>query len=119
VLNAHGVHDVRQMDIHTAEPLVPEPSLVEVGIAIGMLKMHKSPAELINAGNEILRSKIHKLILFKWNKEQFHSSGRNLLLHQFIRSAIRLPVIITKESPLIHCVQYLIQNSVQVNSICQ
>jgi hypothetical protein len=28
VLNVHGVHDVRQMDIHTAEPLVPEPSLV-------------------------------------------------------------------------------------------
>jgi hypothetical protein len=23
VLNVHGVHDVRQMDIHTAEPLVP------------------------------------------------------------------------------------------------
>jgi hypothetical protein len=30
VLNVHGVHDVRQMDIQTAEPLVPEPSLVEV-----------------------------------------------------------------------------------------
>jgi hypothetical protein len=35
VLNVHGVHDVRQMDIHTAEPLVPEPSLVKVEIAIG------------------------------------------------------------------------------------
>jgi hypothetical protein len=31
VLNVHGVHDVRQMDIHTAEPLVPEPRLVESG----------------------------------------------------------------------------------------
>jgi hypothetical protein len=30
VLNVDGVHDVRQMDIHMAEPLVPEPSLVEV-----------------------------------------------------------------------------------------
>jgi hypothetical protein len=30
VLNAYGVHDVRQMAIHKAEPLVPEPSLVEV-----------------------------------------------------------------------------------------
>jgi hypothetical protein len=27
VLNVHGVHDVRQLDIHKAEPLVPEPSL--------------------------------------------------------------------------------------------
>jgi hypothetical protein len=32
------------MDIHTADPLVPEPSLVEVEIAIGKLKRHKSPA---------------------------------------------------------------------------
>jgi hypothetical protein len=34
MLNVHGVHDVRQMDIHTAEPLVPKPSLVEVEIAL-------------------------------------------------------------------------------------
>jgi hypothetical protein len=32
VLNTRGVNDVRQMDIHTAEPLAPEPSLVEVEI---------------------------------------------------------------------------------------
>jgi hypothetical protein len=31
------------MDIHTTEPLVPEPSLVEVEIAIGKLKSYKSP----------------------------------------------------------------------------
>jgi hypothetical protein len=37
VLNVCGVHDVRQMDIHTAEPLVPEPSLVEVEIAVEKL----------------------------------------------------------------------------------
>jgi hypothetical protein len=30
VLNIHGVHDVRQMDIHMAEPLLPEHSLVKV-----------------------------------------------------------------------------------------
>jgi hypothetical protein len=35
VLNVHGVHDVRQMDVHMTEPLVPEPSLVKVEIAIG------------------------------------------------------------------------------------
>jgi hypothetical protein len=41
VLNVHGVHDVRQMDKHTAEPLVSEPSLVEVEIAVGKLKSYK------------------------------------------------------------------------------
>jgi hypothetical protein len=44
VLNIHGVHDVRQKDIQTAEPLVPEPSLVEVETAIGKLKSYKSPS---------------------------------------------------------------------------
>jgi hypothetical protein len=58
LLNIHGVHDVRQMDIHTAEPLVPEPSLVEVEIAIGKLKSYKSrgtdriQAELNKAGGK-------------------------------------------------------------------
>jgi hypothetical protein len=76
VLNVHGVHDVRQMDIHTAEPLVPEPSLVEVEIAIGKLKSYKSPgtdqipAELIKAGGETLYSEIHRLICCIWIKEE-------------------------------------------------
>jgi hypothetical protein len=31
ILNVHGVSDVRQAQIHTVEPLVPEPSFLEVG----------------------------------------------------------------------------------------
>jgi hypothetical protein len=64
------------MDIQTAEPLVPEPSLVEVKIAIGKLKSYKSPgtvqisAELIKAGGETLYSEIHILICSIWNKEE-------------------------------------------------
>jgi hypothetical protein len=47
---------VRQTEIHTAEPLVPEPTEVEVELAIGKLKSHKSPgidqipAEFIKTG---------------------------------------------------------------------
>jgi hypothetical protein len=76
VLNIHGVHDIRQMDIHMAEPIVPEPSLVEVEIAIGKLKSYKSPgsdqilAELIKAGRETLYSEIHQLTYSVWNKEE-------------------------------------------------
>jgi hypothetical protein len=40
-LNAHGVSGVRQAEIHTAEPLVPEPSALEIELAIEKLKSHK------------------------------------------------------------------------------
>jgi hypothetical protein len=71
LLTIHGVSDVRQLEIHTAGPLVPDPSSSEVEIAIDNLKRYKTPssdqilAELIQAGGEILRSKIHNLINYK------------------------------------------------------
>jgi hypothetical protein len=40
-LNVHRVSDVRQREIHTAEPLVPEPSPFEVETAISKLKKKK------------------------------------------------------------------------------
>jgi len=43
LLNIHGVSDGRQTEIHTVEPLVPEPSAVEIELAIEKLKSHKSP----------------------------------------------------------------------------
>jgi hypothetical protein len=67
VLNIHGVYDVRQVDIHTAE----------VEIAIGNLKSYKSsgtdhiPAELIKEGDEKIRSEIHKFICSICSKEEF------------------------------------------------
>jgi hypothetical protein len=89
-LNVHKVSDVRQIEIHTAEPLVPDPSPSEVEIAIAKFKMYKSPgsdqilAQLIEAGDEILWSEIHKLITYIWNKEE--------LPHQWKESII-LPLL--------------------------
>jgi len=66
-LNVHGIHDVWQTEIHTAEPLEPEPSVFKVGMVSEKLKRHKSPrigqspAELIKAGGRIILSEIHKL----------------------------------------------------------
>jgi hypothetical protein len=59
LLNVHNVSDVRQIEVHTAKPLVPSPSCLEVETAIAKLKKYKSPvsdqipAELIQAGGEI------------------------------------------------------------------
>jgi hypothetical protein len=74
-LDVHNVGDVRQIVAHTAEQLVPSPSVLEFGIAIGKLKKYESPRsdqipiELIQAGGEILLFAIHKVINSVWNKE--------------------------------------------------
>jgi tRNA(Ile)-lysidine synthase TilS/MesJ len=43
LLNVHNVSDVRQIELHAAEPLVLGPSHLEVEIAIAKLKEYKSP----------------------------------------------------------------------------
>jgi hypothetical protein len=77
LLNVHNFSDVKQIRrVHTAERLVPDPSRLEVDIAIAKLKKYKSPgsdqipAELIQAGGDILLSAIHKLINSVWSKEE-------------------------------------------------
>ena len=60
---------------HTEEPLVPEPSVFELELAIEKLKNHKSagidqiPAELIKEVGSTTRSEIYKLIISIWNQE--------------------------------------------------
>jgi hypothetical protein len=82
-----GAGGVRQTEMHTAEPFVPEPSSPEVEVAIGKLKRYKSPgvdqipAELIQVGGRTLRSEIHKLIKLIWNKEE--------LPHQWKESIVK------------------------------
>jgi hypothetical protein len=86
ILNVHGVSDVRQAEIHTAEPLVLEPSALEVELAIEKLKSHKSPgidqipAELITAGGRTIRCAIHKLIIAIWNKEELPAEWKESVI---------------------------------------
>jgi hypothetical protein len=60
LLNVRKASGIRRIEIHKAEPLVPDHSPVEVEIAIAKLKRYKSPCsdqtlvELIQAGGEIL-----------------------------------------------------------------
>jgi len=88
-LNVHAVKGVRQTEIHTAEPLVPEPSAFE--FAIEKLKSHKSPginqipAELIKAGGRIIRSAIHKLIISIWNKEELPEEWKEFIIVHILK----------------------------------
>ena len=74
-MNIHGINDVRQTEIHTAEPTVSEPSAYDVELATEKIKSNKSPgtdqipAELFKAGGTIIRYEILKLIISIWNKE--------------------------------------------------
>jgi hypothetical protein len=74
------------MDIRMAEILVPEPSLVEVEIAIGKLKSYKSPgtdqilAKSIKAEGETLYSEIHRLICCVWNEEEFPQQWKESII---------------------------------------
>jgi hypothetical protein len=82
----HSVSNVRQIVIHTVEPLVPGPSRLEVEIAIAKLKKYTSPssnqipAELFRAGGEILLSAIHKLNKSIWNKEELPDQWKESII---------------------------------------
>ena len=87
----HGVKDVGQVEIPTADPLVPEPSAFEVELTISKLKSHKSPcideipADLIKAGGGTISLEIHKLITSIWKKEKLPEEWKEsiiLLIHQ-------------------------------------
>jgi len=83
LFNVHGVKDVGQAEIHTAEPLVPESSASEVELAIDKPKSHKSPgidqipAELIKAGGRTICLEIHKFIISIGRRRNCLKSGRS------------------------------------------
>jgi hypothetical protein len=86
LLNVHQDSNVRQTEIHTAEPLVPKPSAFEVEMAIEKLKRYKPPgtdqipAELIKAGGSKICSEIHKLINSIRNKEELPEQWKKSLI---------------------------------------
>ena len=99
LLNVHGAKDVRQEEIHPAEPLVPELSAFEVELAIEKLKNHKSPgivqvpAELIKAGGRTIRCAIHKFIISIWNKEELPEEWKGSIILPIHKRGIKQIVI--------------------------
>ena len=82
VLNAHGVSDVRQTEIHTAKPLVPEPSASEFELVIEKLKSRKSPDndQILTELTKTIRCEIHKLILSIWSKEDLPEEWKDSIV---------------------------------------
>jgi hypothetical protein len=78
----HWFSDDRQIEIRIGELLVIDPSTFEVETAIEKLKFYEPrgsdqiPVEMIQAGGEILRSKIHKLSNAIWNQEELHAQWK-------------------------------------------
>jgi hypothetical protein len=81
-----SISDIGQIEIHKAEPLVPDPSPFQVETATAKLKKYKSSgsnqisAEMIQAGGETLWSEIHKLFHSTGIKKNCLISGTSLLL---------------------------------------
>jgi hypothetical protein len=86
LLNIYNVSDVRQIEIHSAESLVPVPNNLKVEIAIAKLTKYKSPdsdqipAELIQTECETLVLVIHKLINSIWNKEEMPDQWKESII---------------------------------------
>jgi len=86
LFNVHAVKGVRQTEIHTAEPLVPEPSAAEIELPIEKQKRHKSPgidqtpAELIKAGGRTIFLEIHIIITSVWKKEKLHKEWKESII---------------------------------------
>jgi hypothetical protein len=91
-LNVCGVND-KQTEIHTAWPLVHEPSSFKVEIAIKkqvLFKLLQNRTKQEVVIHFVLR--YTNLIVFGIRKN-WHSGGRNLLLCLFIKSVIKLTVM--------------------------
>ena len=86
LLNIHGVNDVRQREIQTAEPPFLEPSAFEVEMSIEKLKIHTSPgiyqitAEMTKAGGRTIHSVIHKIINSLWNKVELPEQWKESII---------------------------------------
>jgi hypothetical protein len=85
-IGIHRADDVTQIEIHTAEPSVPDPGSFEVDTAIAKLKRYKSPgsdqipAELDRTGGETLRFEVHELINSTWSKEELPDQWKEYII---------------------------------------
>jgi hypothetical protein len=99
LLNVHRVGGIRQTEIQTAEPFVPETNITEAEAATGKLKRYKLPgadqipAELIQVGRGA-HSEIHKCIKLIWNKGELPHQWKESTVIPIHKKVIKLNVVI-------------------------
>ena len=82
----NGDNDIRQAEIHTPEPLVPERSAFVVEMATEKLKdtnhwvLIKLLAEMITAEGRTFCSEIQQLINSIWNKDKLTKEWKDLII---------------------------------------
>jgi len=83
LFNVHGVKDVGQAEIHTAEPLVPDPSATEFELVMDKTKSHKSPgidkipAEMNKSGGRKICLVVPKTIASIWKKKKLSEDWKD------------------------------------------
>jgi hypothetical protein len=100
LLTVHGVSDVKQMEIHTAEPSAPGHSALEVKIATEKFERYKSPstdqilADMIHKGGETLHCEIYQLIHSIWKKVELLRLWNKPIIIPIYKKGIKLPTIV-------------------------
>jgi len=100
LLNIHGVDDVRQREIHTAEAVVPETSVFGGEIVIKKMISHKSPGidqipvKLVKAGCKTTRYEIHKLETSVFIKEELSEEMKESTILPVYKKAMKRTVVI-------------------------
>jgi len=126
LFNIHGVNDVRQTELHTAEPLVLEPSAVDFDLVIQNLKVtnHRRidqiQAELIKAGGRAIHYDIHKRMISIWNKEELPEDLKESIIVPSYKKDDKTDCSNHRAYIFANNVQNFIQHpAVKVNSICR
>ena len=104
LLNVNQSTSHKGSEVYTAEPDIPEPSFIEVELAIEKLKMHKAtgvdhiPSKLIQAGGGNLYEEIHKLIVLICNKEELPQEWTVIIIEEFLSCLLHIKFFIENDS---------------------
>jgi hypothetical protein len=90
----HNVSDDRQIEVRTAEPLVPGPSRLEIEIAIAKLKKDNRQV-VIKFWHNLFKqdvnhyTAIHKLANSIWNKEELLDQWKEFIIVPVHKKCVR------------------------------